>query len=73
MESGFGAEGEEEDEGPSGDGSMGLASDLGLDVGGGPEEKMGEETGGGNEEEEALPSPSELGLDFTDSNQPDFQ
>lgn len=73
VESGFGDEGEEEDEGPSGGGSMGLASDLGLDVGGGPEEEMGEETGGENEEEEALPSPSELGLDFTDSNQPDFQ
>ena len=69
----FGGEMGEESEEPSGGGSMGLAGDLGLDIGGGPEEEMGEETGGGNEEEEALPSPSELGLDFTDSNQPDFQ
>ena len=35
-----------------------------------PEETPVEETG---EEEEALPTPADLGLDFTDSNNPEFQ
>ena len=50
------------------EGGSSLAADLGLgDLGG--EETATEETG----ETEALPTPNELGLDFTDSEQEEFQ
>lgn len=56
------------------EGSSSLAADLGLgnlgsEEGLGGEETATEETG----ETEALPTPNELGLDFTDSEQEEFQ
>ena len=67
------------DLGGSGDfGSIDLDAELGL---GGSEEGGGEEFGGDFGEESApaeaprtaLPTPAELGADFTDSNAPEFQ
>ena len=57
-------------------GGSSLGSDLGLAT---PteEETTGGEEGGAEEEptrdENALPSPAELGIDFTNSDQPDFE
>lgn len=63
--------------GDTGDlGNLGdLGSDTGLDaaLGLGGEEEGEQQSGEVQADEEALPSPAELGLDFTDSNNPDFQ
>ena len=70
---------EETEKEPQAGGGMSLAQELGL-------ETPAEETGGGEEttepetseeepvrDENALPSPAELGIDFTNSDQPDFE
>ena len=67
---------EEEEEAPPLGGGSSLASDLGLSTPA-EEETTGGEEGGAEEEptrdENALPSPAELGIDFTNSDQPDFE
>ena len=73
----FGSEavGEDEDLGLGGGADLGLdlGSELGLQATGGEGEPVPGTEAEAGEEEEALPTPTSLGLDFTNSNNPEFQ